>query len=122
MTEKGPGEIVLTMAPGWETVLPQPQHDEDDPGLLIMWDLNNLATTATNFNKAVAAGAVAPAFLGGGASACSQPFTVSSLQMSLLKHIVQTAGGSGGGVIGNALIAPPAACKTIAISTMLQEI
>jgi hypothetical protein len=96
MTDNGRGKILLTMADGWETVLPK--HGDDDPGVLIMWDYDNLALTVTRFNNAVAGGGIAPACLG------PHPFTIPGLQMALLTHI-QTTGG-GGGVVGNALIAP----------------
>jgi hypothetical protein len=71
----------------------------NDPGVLIMWDKVNLQATVNSFNAAVGApGVVAPAFLG------APPFTVPGLQMHLLQRM-QTLGG-GGGIVGNALIAP----------------
>jgi hypothetical protein len=83
----------LTMADGWKDVLPK--KGEDDPGLLIMWDDDNIAATVTNFNGA---GGNAPPFLG------APPFTIPGLKTALLTKM-QVDGG-GGGVVGNSLIAP----------------
>jgi hypothetical protein len=94
--------VRVMLAPGWKSVLPQ--KGEDDPGCLIMWDDFNVDATVIRFNNAIAAGGVPapPAWLnvpvGGG------PITVPHLKAAILTH-VQTTGG-GGGVVGNALIAP----------------
>ena len=96
-----PGSRVrVHLAEGWEHVLPQ--KGEDDPGCLILWDYDNLAASVPAFNQAIAKGAVPPAWLNVGPEA--QPITIPGLQASILEH-VQVAGG-GGGVVGNALIAP----------------
>jgi hypothetical protein len=92
LKDTGGGKITLTMADGWEDVLPK--KGEDDPGVLIMWDCKNLEATVASFNRAGAVPA-APAFLG------PPPFTVPGLQAALLTHMQVTGGG--GGVVGNVL-------------------
>jgi hypothetical protein len=87
------GKVTLIMADGWENVLPK--KGEDDPGVLIMWDDDNIAATVTNFNGA---GGNAPPFLGG------PPFTIPGLKTALLTKMLVDSGG--GGVVGNCLIAP----------------
>ena len=92
----GNGKLLLTMADGWEDVLPK--HGEDDPGVLIMWDDDNFAQTVANFNAAVVAGQVAPAWMG------AHPFTVKELKRAILTRLQRV--GRGGGVVGNLMIAP----------------
>jgi hypothetical protein len=87
------GKLRLTMADGWDDVLPK--KGEDDPGLLIMWNNNNMAATVQAANDAEGE---APEFFG------DRPFSVEGTQLALLHHM-HTA-GRGGGVVGNCVIAP----------------
>jgi hypothetical protein len=75
---------------------PSQKKGEDDPGVLILWDDNNIAATVTNFNNG--AGGNAPPFLGG------PPFTIPGLKTALLTKMLVDSGG--GGVVGNCLVAP----------------
>jgi hypothetical protein len=90
----------LTMADRWKDVLPK--KGEDDPGLLIMWDDDNIAATVTNFNGA---GGNAPPFLG------APPFTIPGLKTALLTKMQVDCGG--GGVVGNSLIGCAKQRKTL---------
>lgn len=93
-------QVRVILAEGWENVLPH--KGEDDPGCLIMWDHDNISATVAAFNAAMAAGAAPPAWLNVGVG--PNPFTVPGLKASILAHVCVTGGG--GGVVGNALIAP----------------
>jgi hypothetical protein len=100
--------ITLTMAPGWEDVLPQ--TNDNDPGSLIMWDVDHCIATVKAFNIAIAKQAanpnpneaVPPEWLNMAVGQAG--ITVAGLQAAVLAHVQVAAGG--GGVVGNALIAP----------------
>ena len=98
--EEGGAKVRVILAEGWENVLPQ--KGEDDPGSFIMWDDDNIAATVIDFNAAIVAGAAPPAWLNVAVGA--NPITIPALKASILAHVRATAGG--GGVIGNAIIAP----------------
>ena len=72
----------------------------DDPAALLMWDVDNVSAAVVHLNNAAAANAnaMAPAWLGGGAF----PITPSGFMQAIATRV----GAQGGGVIGNALIAP----------------
>ena len=72
----------------------------DDPAALLMWDVDKVNAAVLYLNAAAAANAnaMAPAWLGGGAF----PITPSGFMQAIATRV----GAQGGGVIGNALIAP----------------
>jgi hypothetical protein len=93
------GTVILTMAPGWEHVLPQ--TFEEDPACLIIWDDNNIAATVNAFNVAIGNGAVPPGWFN---VAAGHPITIPGLKNAILTLVQGVAGG--GGVVGNCMIAP----------------
>ena len=95
--------VRVELAKGWEFVLPR--KVDEDPACLIMWDEDNVEATVNAMNAAAAAaggGAAPPVWLnfpaGGG------PMTIPHFKQAILTHVQTSCGG--GGVIGNALIAP----------------
>mmetsp|Transcript_23567 Transcript_23567/g.39998 ORF Transcript_23567/g.39998 Transcript_23567/m.39998 type:complete len:169 (-) Transcript_23567:752-1258(-) len=108
--ELGPKKFKVTLHDDWKHVLPQ---TEEDPGCLIMWDDNNLVQTVNAFNVAIAGGAVPPpAWL-------NAPIIVPYLKASILGRVQQQ---SGGGVIGNSLIAPSTIPQYAKVKTQLFSI
>ncbi len=93
------GTVTLTMAPGWEHVLPQTV--EEDPACLIIWDDNNILATVNAFNAAIGNGAVSPEWLN---VEEGNPITIPGLKSAIFM-LVQVAAG-GGGVVGNCMITP----------------
>jgi len=71
---------------------------DDDPAALLMWDVDNVNSAVEHLNNAAADNATAPVWLGGGAF----PITSSGFMQAIATRV----GAQGGGVIGNALIAP----------------
>ena len=73
----------------------------DDPAVLLVWDVNNVNSAVAHLNNAAAANpdAAAPAWLGGRGAF---PITSSEFVTAVATYV----GARGGGVIGNALIAP----------------
>ena len=70
----------------------------DNPATLLVWDVDNVNSTVAHLNNATADNATAPDWLGGGAF----PITSSGFMQAVTTRV----GAQGGGVIGNALIAP----------------
>ncbi len=95
------GTVQLTLARGWKKVLPKKQ--EEDPASLILWDDDNLLATVEAFNAALLNpnGPAPPKWLNLGDD---NQITIPALKAAILAH-VQVAGG-GGGIVGNAVIAP----------------
>jgi hypothetical protein len=89
--------VKVFLAAGWEGILPQ--HGEDDPGLLMMWNSGNLQLTVANINSAGPTGPALPAYL-----EVAVPVTQEQLMVAILSHVQAEAGG--GGFVGNCLIAP----------------
>jgi hypothetical protein len=73
----------------------------DDPAALLVWDVINVNSAVAHLNNAAAANpdAAAPAWLGGRGAF---PITSSEFVTAVATYV----GARGGGVIGNALIAP----------------
>ena len=95
----GCDELRVILAEGWDHVLPQ--KGEDDPGSLIMWDDDNVEATVAAFNAAINLGAVPPYWMN---VAAGVPITTPALKTAILAHVQASSGG--GGVVGNAMIAP----------------
>jgi hypothetical protein len=68
------------------------------PAALLMWNVDNVISAVEHLNNAAAADSMAPMWLGGGAF----PITPSGFMQAVATRV----GAQGGGVIGNALIAP----------------
>lgn len=120
-TRDGTGDVLVTMQHGWEDVLPKTK--EDDPGSLIIWHDNNVAATVAAFNAAIAQGIVdaaaitqglavekvdevvpPPAWLINHDGGPVRQITIPGLKSAILTRVATNAGG--GGVVGNAMIAP----------------
>jgi hypothetical protein len=102
LEEDEDGNVVVTMAPGYEQVLAN--VGENDPALLIMWDDASVRQTVDAFNAAVAEdGAAVPPWM---ALPLGRLYDEDTFKRKILTYAKQEAGNGAGNVIANALIAP----------------
>jgi hypothetical protein len=87
---------------------------DDDPAALLVWDIDHVIEAVLHLNSHAGAGAVLPPWLGG------SPYPITSA--AFMQCIVNRVGAVGGGVIGNALIAPNTYQQYAKVQTLMYAI
>ena len=86
---------------------------DDDPAALLIWDVDKVHSAVVHLNNAAAANAnaTAPVWLSSGAF----PITSNGFMQAIATHL----GTQGGGVVGNALIAPNSVQQYANVKTLM---